>query len=66
MATSAYEEAVQDIGNLDRSKAQEAQTILEFIKENISQWKGSNDEQQPFPGGAHHKKNMFSQQDSEA
>jgi hypothetical protein len=39
MATSAYEEAMSDIGSLDKTKAQEASTVLEFIRENIGLWK---------------------------
>ena len=39
MATTAYEEAVADIGQLDKSKTQEATTVLEFIRENIGLWK---------------------------
>lgn len=59
MATGAYEEALAEINSLDKGKAQEAATILDFIRENINQW---NKKEAP----PHHKKNMFSQQDSEA
>ena len=52
MATSAYEEAMTDIENLDKSKAQESANVLEFIRENIGIWKGGN--------SGLHKKNMFS------
>lgn len=60
MATQAYEEGTGDLASLDRSKAQESANVLEFIRENIGIWKGQRDQQ------ALHKKNMFSQQDSEA
>lgn len=81
MATSAYEEAAAEMNNgvaLERGKAQEASTVLEFIRENIGIWKGGaasgvnsgekGDAAVGMGGGADHKhkKNMFSQQDSEA
>lgn len=54
MATSAYEEAMSEIGSLDKSKAQEAATVLEFIRENIGIWKTK------IGATENHKKNMFS------
>lgn len=59
MAQQAFEDAVQDIEGVDKTKAQESATVLEFIKENLNQWKGKSKE-----GSV--PKNMFSQQDSEA
>lgn len=35
MASEAYEQAMLEIGALDKSKAQEAANVLEFIRENI-------------------------------
>jgi hypothetical protein len=35
MASEAYEHAMLEIGALDKSKAQEAANVLEFIRENI-------------------------------
>jgi hypothetical protein len=39
MASTAYDEAMLEIGQLDKSKAQEAANVLEFIRENIQIWK---------------------------
>ena len=64
MATTAYEEALVEINTLEKSKAQESATILDFIRENIGLWK-RDAASGPLMSG-HHKKNMFSQQDSEA
>lgn len=39
IANQAFEEAVEHIKSLDRGKRSEAQTILQFLKENITSWK---------------------------
>ena len=58
MANQAYEDALSDIDKIDRSKAQESATILEFIRENLNLWKQKGQGEGP--------KNFFSQHDSEA
>ena len=64
MASEAYESAMLEIGALDKSKAQEAANVLEFIRENIQIWNQSAGGQKKTQ--AQHQKNLFSQQDSEA
>ncbi len=39
MAKSAVEDAYEDINNIDKQKAGESQTIIQFLKENINLWK---------------------------
>lgn len=39
MANQAFEDAVGDIDSVDKTKAQESATILEFIRENLNLWK---------------------------
>ena len=39
MASQAFEDAISDIDNLDKAKASESATILQFLRENINQWK---------------------------
>lgn len=59
MANSAFEDAVNELESVDKSKASESATILEFIKENLNAWKKKKTAVDPT-------KNLFSQQDSEA
>lgn len=46
---------------IEKSKQSESQTILQFLKENVSQWK-----QKLKETGDNSKRNLFSQNDSEA
>ena len=61
MANQAIEEAEEHIEQLDRSKQSESQTIMQFLKENVTQWK-----QKMRDTGENSKRNLFSQNDSEA
>ena len=59
MATEAYEQALLELGAQDKSKAQEAANVLEFIRENIQIWnanEGAGQKKQQ----AQHQKNLFS------
>ena len=58
MATEAYESAMLEIGALDKSKAQEAANVLEFIRENIQIWNQNAGGQKKSQ--AQHQKNLFS------
>lgn len=61
MANQAIEEAEEHMDDIDKSKQSESQTILQFLKENVSQWK-----QKMKETGDNSKRNLFSQNDSEA
>ena len=61
MATQAIEEAEENMGEIDRSKQSESQTIKQFLKENVTQWK-----QKMKDTGDNSKRNLFSQNDSDA
>jgi hypothetical protein len=39
MASQAHENALIELESLEKSKSQEATTVLEFIRENIKLWK---------------------------
>lgn len=63
MASKTHENALIELGSLDKSKSSEASTVLEFIRENIKLWKSGSGQAKagsalPLEGG--HKKNMFS------
>ena len=49
------------MGEIDRSKQSESQTIKQFLKENVTQWK-----QKMKDTGDNSKRNLFSQNDSDA
>ena len=53
-------EAEGDIDNIDKQKASESQFILGFLKDNLNIWKSKNKKVSSS------KRNLFSQQDSEA
>ena len=61
MANQAIEEAEENLGEIERSKQSESQTIMQFLKENVTQWK-----QKMKDTGENSKRNLFSQNDSEA
>jgi len=61
MANQAIEEAEEHMDEIDKSKQSESQTILQFLKENVTQWK-----QKLKETGDNSKRNLFSQNDSEA
>ena len=61
MANQAVEEAEENLGEIERSKQSESQTIMQFLKENVTQWK-----QKMKDTGENSKRNLFSQNDSEA
>ena len=61
MANQAIEEAEENINEIERSKQSESQTIMQFLKENVTQWK-----QKMRDTGENSKRNLFSQNDSEA
>lgn len=61
MATQAIEEAEENMGEIERSKQSESQTIKQFLKENVTQWK-----QKMKDTGDNSKRNLFSQNDSDA
>lgn len=61
MANQAIEEAEEHMDEIEKSKQSESQTILQFLKENVSQWK-----QKLKETGDNSKRNLFSQNDSEA
>ena len=56
IANQAFEEAVEHIKSLDRGKRSEAQTILQFLKENITSWKQAIND----ANGENSKRNLFS------
>lgn len=62
MANQAIEEAEENMGEIERSKQSEAQTILQFLKENVTQWH----QKMKDNTGENSKRNLFSQNDSEA
>ena len=49
---------------MEKAKQSESQTILQFLKENINQWKSKVKDQ--GDDGDNSKRNLFSQNDSEA
>ena len=55
MANQAIEEAEENLGEIERSKQSESQTIMQFLKENVSQWK-----QKMKDTGENSKRNLFS------
>ena len=55
MATQAIEEAEENMGEIDRSKQSESQTIKQFLTENVTQWK-----QKMKDTGDNSKRNLFS------
>lgn len=64
MANQAVEEAEEHIETMEKAKQSESQTILQFLKENINQWKSKVKDQ--GDDGDNSKRNLFSQNDSEA
>ena len=65
MATQAIEEAEEHINAIEKSKQSESQTILQFLRENVAQWKQKvKDAEEGY--GENSKRNLFSQNDSEA
>ena len=64
MANQAIEEAEEHIDAIDKAKQSESQTILQFLKENVNQWKQRSKDQ--GDDGENSKRNLFSQNDSEA
>lgn len=64
MANQAVEEAEEHIESMEKAKQSESQTILQFLKENINQWKSKVKDQ--GDDGDNSKRNLFSQNDSEA
>ena len=62
MANQAVEEAEENMNDIDKSKQSESQTILQFLRENVTQWTQKMKE----TGGDNSKRNLFSQNDSEA
>lgn len=65
MATQAIEEAEEHINSVEKSKQSESQTILQFLRENVTQWKQKlKDGEDGY--GENSKRNLFSQNDSEA
>lgn len=62
MATQAIEEAEENMGEIERSKQSESQTIKQFLKENVTQWK----QKMKDTTGENSKRNLFSQNDSDA
>ena len=62
MANQAIEEAEENMNEIDKAKQSESQTILQFLRENVTQWTTKMKE----TGGDNSKRNLFSQNDSEA
>ena len=60
IAKQGLAEAENDIENIDKVKASESQFILQFLRENLTSWKNKNKKV------SNSKRNLFSQQDSEA
>ena len=60
IAKQGLAEAENDIENIDKVKASESQFILQFLRENLTSWKNKNKKVR------NSKRNLFSQQDSEA
>lgn len=61
MANQAIEEAEEHIDTVDRAKQSESQTILQFLRENVAQWKQKINDQQMEEGyGENSKRNLFS------
>ena len=50
------------MGEIDRSKQSESQTIMQFLTENVTQWK----QKMKDDTGDNSKRNLFSQNDSDA
>ena len=61
MAKQAFDEAVSFIDQLDKAKASESATVLQFLQENINSWKDKKNKKASLA-----QANFFSQQDSEA
>ena len=55
MANQAIEEAEEHMEDIEKSKQSESQTILQFLKENVNQWK-----QKLKDTGENSKRNLFS------
>eukprot|EP00347_Sterkiella_histriomuscorum_P003582 403363735 len=66
IANQSLEDAIQDIDQVDKAKAQESATILEFIKLNIDQWNSQKGKSGKNGAGVNGQTNLFSQNDSEA
>lgn len=63
MAQQAVEEAEEHMDTVERAKQSESQTILQFLRENVTQWKQRI---RDADDGDNSKRNLFSQNDSEA
>ena len=55
IAQQGMSEAESDLDNIDKQKASESQFILQFLRENITQWKSKNKKVSSS------KRNLFSQ-----
>lgn len=60
IAKQGLDEAEGDIANVDKQQAAESQFIMNFLKENLTNWRAKNKKV------SNSKRNLFSQQDSEA
>ena len=60
MAKNGIQMAEQELDQLDNQKASESQFILQFLRENLNMWRNK------VKKVSSSKKNLFSQQDSEA
>lgn len=59
MANQAVEEAEENIETVDKAKQGESQTILQFLKENVAQWRQRIKELEGDDGD-NSKRNLFS------
>mmetsp|Transcript_9342 Transcript_9342/g.15755 ORF Transcript_9342/g.15755 Transcript_9342/m.15755 type:complete len:86 (-) Transcript_9342:96-353(-) len=60
IAQQGLEEAEDDLPNLEKQKQAESQFIIQFLQQNLQNWKSKNKKV------SNSKRNLFSQQDSEA
>jgi len=61
MAVQAIDEAEEHLDAVDRAKQSESQTVLQFLRENVQQWKAKLQDQALDEGyGENSKRNLFS------